>query len=756
MFQSTSPKKPEPSSAIENAPSAPHLVPLYIRFARLPMICCACVALVHPQTIHISGTVTDTGGTGIAGATVGLEEMGLATSTDSDGAFVLTDSSEGTRPYETARSARSTITISRGAVIVLGPRAEETGLCLFSTDGRRVHAQSTSVRRGRNTFTMPQLADAVYIYRITLGHETHLLRGMPFGTWRRSTVSWPERRSRNSLHRRARADAAIDDILFAAKQEYLEYRCAISTPDTSGVEIVLIASAGTVTDADGNTYQTVRIGTQQWTVENLRTTVLNDGTEIAVVTGLTEWEELAVPALGWYKNSVDPEEQKRWGAFYNWLAVKTGKLAPAGWRVATQFDWTVLQDYLIANGHNYDGTTSENKIAKSLAAKTDWTWSAEPGDIGNDPSTNNSSGFSALAAGWRNVDGRFGGRGVNGQWWTATEEDGINAWGCELFSERGELRTGYFDKTYGYSVRLVKAGADTGRTSHPSGEPSGDVVEGMVLIPAKDSTFLMGSTNGDTDERPVHEVSFTYDFWVDTTEVTNAQYAEILNYANAQGYLFADTTTVENMSGNRQQLLDLDGGDLFPSHCEIDYINGSFVAEDDRLDYPVIYVTWYGSAFYCNLRSEIDSKAKCYDLDDWSCDFSRAGYRLPTEAEWEYSCRAGTYTDYYWGDTFDPTYSSYDGNDPFSEAVGQKKPNGFGLYGMSGKTGEWCNDWYDGIYYSVSPGTDPVGPSQPTTFPPSRVIRGGSPTSVRSANRHSGSTDWSYYCLGFRVVLPAP
>ena len=124
----------------------------------------------------------------------------------------------------------------------------------------------------------------------------------------------------------------------------------------------------TVTDIEGNVYPTVALGTQVWTTVNLRTTTYNDGVKIPLVTDTAAWANLTTPAYCFYGNTTVAADKVKWGALYNGYAVELEKLAPVGWHVATDADWTQLQTYLIANGYNYDGSTTGNKIAKALAA----------------------------------------------------------------------------------------------------------------------------------------------------------------------------------------------------------------------------------------------------------------------------------------------------------------------------------------------------------------------------------------------------
>jgi uncharacterized protein (TIGR02145 family) len=216
----------------------------------------------------------------------------------------------------------------------------------------------------------------------------------------------------------------------------------------------------TIVDGDGNVYTTVKCGNQEWTVENLRTTKFIDGTDIPHMTGSSEWSNLSTPGYCFYNNSTDGSFQEKWGALYNWYAVNTSKLAPAGWHVPTNADWQQLEEYLIANGYNWDKSTSGNKIGKSLAAKTDWSSSSGAGDVGNNLSSNNSTGFSALPGGYRNLEPFTGGVFRNqsniGYWWSATDSDTSSAYYLILYYGSEDLNRVSSSKKFGFSVRLVR------------------------------------------------------------------------------------------------------------------------------------------------------------------------------------------------------------------------------------------------------------------------------------------------------------
>jgi len=214
----------------------------------------------------------------------------------------------------------------------------------------------------------------------------------------------------------------------------------------------------TVSDYDGNTYNIITIGSQDWIQENLKTTHYNNGDIIANITDNTEWSGLTSGAYCWYDND-EGTYKDTYGALYNWYAVNTGKLCPAGWHVPTDAEWTTMENYLIANGYNYDGTTTDNKIAKALASTTLWISSTNTGAVGNTdyPAKRNASGFTALPGGYRYYwDGTFLGISSFGYWGSATENSTSVAWKRGMFYYAIIVLRSYITKESGFSVRCIK------------------------------------------------------------------------------------------------------------------------------------------------------------------------------------------------------------------------------------------------------------------------------------------------------------
>ncbi|HBE77535.1 MAG TPA: hypothetical protein DDW65_07090 [Firmicutes bacterium] len=216
----------------------------------------------------------------------------------------------------------------------------------------------------------------------------------------------------------------------------------------------------TVTDIDGNVYHTITIGSQTWMKENLRTTKYNDGVAISNITDATAWWQTSVSTtIGAYCNyNNNAANANVYGKIYNWNVVSTGKLCPPGWHVPTNDEWDVLQNYLIANGYNYDNTTTGNKIGKSLAYTSGWNTSSETGDVGNNQISNNSSGFTALPGGYRDDNGVFDALGRNCFFWTSTGTSSSKYANYKNISYlASDLYTNYMACGYcGFYVRCIK------------------------------------------------------------------------------------------------------------------------------------------------------------------------------------------------------------------------------------------------------------------------------------------------------------
>jgi len=149
---------------------------------------------------------------------------------------------------------------------------------------------------------------------------------------------------------------------------------------------------------------------------------------------------------------------------------------------------------------------------------------------------------------------------------------------------------------------------------------------------------------GAPNEQPVHEVTIQA-FSMAKHETTNEKVQHVFQWAYENNLVNASSTTVKNTEGNPQELLDIDD-----SKCEVAFTGTTSTVDNGKENHPCIEMTWFGAQAFCNYLSDIEGFDRCISFTDWSCDWYANGYRLPTEAEWEYACRAGTTTDYYSGD----------------------------------------------------------------------------------------------------------
>jgi len=321
----------------------------------------------------------------------------------------------------------------------------------------------------------------------------------------------------------------------------------------------------------------------------------------------------------------------------------------------------------------------------------------------------------------------------------------------------------------GLSVWLHAVDLTSGLLSNSLAEridfPTPPIAE--VLIPA--GSFEMGDHfgGGESDELPLHAVTLD-EFYMDQFEVTNQSYVAFLNDAVNAGTVVVQGGVAYGKQ-NQEPYCSMLSSDW---RSRIDYAGGRFRITPGKDLHPVVLVSWYGAAAYANWRSEQAGLMPCFDLAVWGCNWSADGYRLPTEAEWEYAARGGaaTYSPFYWGASLAPADANiWDSFDPFEQGdlpwttpvgyyngnqvpAGADRANGFGLYDMHGNLSEWCYDFYSSVYYDRSPVGNPTGPSSAFY----KVFRSGGWSHgdwhCRSAERKLGNADYRGYNLGFRLV----
>jgi len=211
-----------------------------------------------------------------------------------------------------------------------------------------------------------------------------------------------------------------------------------------GNELVFKTYTGTITDVDGNVYNTIAVGTQTWMAENLKTTKYNDNTAIPLVADTPAWAALSTPGYSWYNND-EATYKKESGALYNWYALDEasngGKnVCPAGWHIPTDAEWTTITDFL-------DG---DREAGGKMKEKGTVHW------ISPNTGATNESGFTALPCGGRYYNGTFSAMGSIGGWWSSTELLTASARGRYLYYNYSLIYRGSGSKRDGFSVRCLK------------------------------------------------------------------------------------------------------------------------------------------------------------------------------------------------------------------------------------------------------------------------------------------------------------
>lgn len=247
---------------------------------------------------------------------------------------------------------------------------------------------------------------------------------------------------------------------------YVKAYAVNSVGTAYGNEMIFRTYAGTVTDADGNSYYTIIIGDQTWMASNLNTTKFRNGDPIPTTNPANlDISAESAPKYQWVYNGNNSNESI-YGRLYTWYAATdTRNVCPAGWHLSTSNDWSKLENYLVSNGYKFDGTTtstSRNKIAKALAGITLWQPSETPGAAGNTDFAiyRNKSGFTALPGGARYLSGQFNGQfaglGSQANYFLNSEWD-INTGGAKYidFNNTDLVNIGMLKKEVALSLRCV-------------------------------------------------------------------------------------------------------------------------------------------------------------------------------------------------------------------------------------------------------------------------------------------------------------
>lgn len=410
----------------------------------------------------------------------------------------------------------------------------------------------------------------------------------------------------------------------------------------------------------------------------------------------------------------------------------------------TGFVWTKIQ--------STDSMTWENALSYSssfsLAGKSDWRLpNIKELQSLNDVNRINPSFNNAF---FTNIH--------TGNYWSSTSMENNSALAWDINTEYGIVS--YHDKTAKETVLLVRGGMD-----------KVDLNISEALIPSGE--FQMGDHFGfvdpshPSDELPLHLVKID-SFYISKYITTNQQYLAFLNSMLLDGALEVRNNAVYAKGGSDIYCYT----HQYANYYSISYDGKEFSLADFRANHPMVGVMWYGAAAYCNWLSSQNGLDPCYDLTSGICNFTKNGYRLPTEAEWEYAGRGGHTNPYYnypWGNDLTISKANWPGSGdpyegisesqyPFTTPVGfyngeqklksdynwpgsqssyqtSNGANDFGLFDMSGNTWQFVNDWYRNNYYSTSPYDNPKGPGSDSAslMPDGKIYKG-----MRGGNWYNG------------------
>ncbi len=295
-----------------------------------------------------------------------------------------------------------------------------------------------------------------------------------------------------------------------------------------------------------------------------------------------------------------------------------------------------------------------------------------------------------------------------------------------------------------------------------------------IIPPGERASFLMGSTDeelaaqsvlaGDADyitddEQPAHTVTLTVPYAIGKFEITNAEFYRVMNWAIAHGYAAIDGIQLIDTNGKNPLLrLSAEGG-AFLAQQGIAAEGKTLSPVECFHDHPVNAVTWFDAALCANFLSQMEGLETIYDPASWAWNTSKKGYRLPTEAEWEYAARGKERRVYAWGNAMSSAFNLHGATHPVGFFDGTMKgtiatknnASPFGVFDMTGNVWEWCWDWYGRKYYRMAPAMDPTGPEQGDDRPPYSV---NTPTKVWRGGGLFATMDSGYLRIAKRWSTP--
>ena len=402
----------------------------------------------------------------------------------------------------------------------------------------------------------------------------------------------------------------------------------------------LATNSNTISDLDGNVYPTVTIGTQTWMAENLKTTKYNDGTAIPNITDNTSWSALTSGAYCWYNNDI--ANKSTLGALYNWHAVNTGKLAPAGWHVPTDDEWITLANYVSLN------LGASPSKAKALASTIGWNIDAGVGTIGNNLSQNNSTGFNLMPGGYRG--GVFEAKNYYAALWTKTRMSTTSSsYYKHLESAGNDVYTDLNSFSSGFSVRCVKNEPPTLTTAATTILTSQSCYSGGDIVLDGFATVTARGTCWSTSPAPTIANSKTIDgagigaFTSSITGLTpNTTYYLRAYATNSEGVAYGNELVVKTLA----TISDIDGNvyntvTIGTQTWMAENLKTTHYRDGTLIPNTTVGTTWGGltTGAWCDYDNSVSNGTAYGHLYNWfaasdSRNLAPLGWHVPTNAEW--------------------------------------------------------------------------------------------------------------------------
>ena len=525
-----------------------------------------------------------------------------------------------------------------------------TQVSVFGLDGKKVTGIDINLSQGKHSFQLT-LPKGVYLIQAKGKDFSYTTKIISFSmTDHQPQISYRGNMTNNKPQKVGAPEVKLqyttgDQLLYKA---YSGNYCTIVTDkptETKTTDFKFVEC----TDADGNHYAVVHIGNQTWMAENLKTTKYRNGEAIPNVTENAAWAALSTSAWCDYDNNA--ANGLKYGKLYNWYAVADGRnIAPSGWHGVTNEDWIVLENHLISNGYNYDGTTTENKIAKALAANVDWEIFSEIGTVGNDLKINNKVGFSLLPGGYRFNDGLFFVINYNGTWWSSTEADEEWAWVRNLSYNHYSLGRGHNKKICGFSLRCIKDELPTLTTSIITNIDNTTAISGGTITSIGSSNVKERGVCWSKNPHPTVADSKTSDgsgngsFISNLSGLTSGETYYLRAYAtNNEGSAYGNEvnfkTTIQDIDGNIYTSITIGTQKWMVENLKTTkYRNGEEIVTTTLANKDISSETepkyqWDYFGIESNVEIKYGKLYTWYAVAD-SRNIAPAGWHVPTDDEW--------------------------------------------------------------------------------------------------------------------------